>query len=51
MIRNNKMKFIRLIEGSELSISQALVRYDVPRATYYRWKRKLQKMGGIPWKL
>ena len=45
MSRNDKMKFIRLIEGSDLSISQALARYDVPRSTYYRWKRKLQKMG------
>lgn len=45
MSRSDKMKFIRLIEGSDLSISQALARYDVPRSTYYRWKRKLQKMG------
>lgn len=45
MSRNDKMNFIRLIEGSDLSISQALARYDVPRSTYYRWKRKLKKTG------
>jgi len=43
--KNDKMKFIRLIEGSDLSISDALTKYDVPRSTYYRWKRKLKTMG------
>jgi putative transposase len=43
--RNDKMKFIRLVEGSQTSISDALARYDVPRSTYYRWKRKLKKLG------
>jgi transposase len=45
MSRNEKMKFIRLIEGSRLCISDALDRYDVPRSTYYRWKRKLRNQG------
>jgi transposase InsO family protein len=45
MSRNDKLKFIRLIEGSELNISMALTKYDVPRSTYYRWKRKLKKTG------
>ena len=45
MSRNDKMKFIRLIEGSELNISDALSKYDVPRSTYYRWKRKLRSQG------
>jgi putative transposase len=43
--RNDRMKFIRLVEGSQTSISDALARYDVPRSTYYRWKRKLKKLG------
>ena len=45
MSRNEKMKFIRLIEGSELCISDALAKYDVPRSTYYRWKRKVRSQG------
>jgi len=45
MSRNEKMKFIRLIEGSGLSICDALARYDVPRSTYYRWKGKLRCQG------
>ena len=45
MSRNEKMKFIRLIEGSQLCISDALAKYDVPRSTYYRWKRKLRSQG------
>ncbi len=45
MSRNDKMEFIRLIEGSDLCISDALSKYDVPRSTYYRWKRKLRNQG------
>ena len=45
MSRTEKMKFIRLIEGSDLNISDALAQYDVPRSTYYRWKRNLKMMG------
>jgi transposase InsO family protein len=45
MSRNEKMKFIRLIEGSDLSTSDALAKYDVPRSSYYRWKRNLKTMG------
>jgi transposase InsO family protein len=45
MSRTEKMKFIRLIEGSDLSISDALAHYDVPRSSYYRWKRNLKTMG------
>jgi putative transposase len=45
MSRNDKMKFIRLIEGSDLNISTVLTKYDVPRSTYYRWRRKLRSMG------
>ena len=45
MSRNEKMKFIRLIEGSGLNTTGALAKYDVPRSTYYRWKRKLRNQG------
>lgn len=45
MSKQEKMKFIRLIEGSDLSICQALHRYDVPRSTYYRWRGKLRTQG------
>ena len=45
MSRNEKLKFIRLIEGAELSASAALNKYDIPRSTYYRWKRKMKSQG------
>jgi len=45
MSRNEKMKFIRLIESSQLCTSDALNKYDIPRSTYYRWKRKYRAMG------
>jgi hypothetical protein len=31
--RNEKLKFIRLVESSQMSNSEALARYDVPRST------------------
>ena len=34
MCTKEKMNFIRLIEGSDLSIADALARYDVTRCTY-----------------
>jgi len=45
MSRNEKVQFIRLIEGSDLSISAALAKYNIPPSTYYRWKQKLKTMG------
>jgi len=45
MSRNEKLKFIRLIEGSERGASAALKKYDIPRSTYYRWKRKMKSRG------
>jgi putative transposase len=49
MSQNEKMKFIRLIEGSDLCICYALSKYDVPRSTYYGWRRKLgsQALKGL----
>lgn len=45
MTRNEKLKLIRLIEGSKLSISKALSKYDIAKSTYYRWKRKMKAQG------
>jgi transposase InsO family protein len=45
MDKYQKMEIIRLIESSQLSASEALERFDLPRTTYYRWKRKLRMMG------
>lgn len=45
MSKYGKMEVIRIVESSNLNTSQALQRFDVPRSTYYRWKRKLRDMG------
>jgi len=45
MSKYEKMEIIRLIESSDLSISDALKHFDLPRTTYYRWKCKLRTMG------
>ena len=45
MSKDKKMDIIRHVESSGLSISQALKKLDMPRSTYYRWKKKLRTMG------
>jgi putative transposase len=45
MSRNQKMDIIRSVESSGLNISDALIRFDVSRSTYYRWKRNLKSQG------
>ena len=47
MSKDQKMDIIRSIESSELSISKALKKLDMPRSTYYRWKNKLRTMGSL----
>jgi len=45
MSRQMKMEILRLIEGSSLKKSEALLRIDLPESTYYRWKRKFKRSG------
>ena len=45
MSRNQKMEIIRSVESSGLNISDAIVKFAIPRSTYYRWKRKLHSHG------
>ena len=45
MKATEKLKLIRLIEGSDLSITDALAKYDISISTYYRWKRRLRTSG------
>jgi transposase InsO family protein len=45
MSKDKKMNIIRQVESSQLSISQALKKLDMPKSTYYRWKYKLRAMG------
>jgi putative transposase len=45
MSKGKKMEIIRSVESSDLSISKAIDKLDIPRSTYYRWKRKLRSQG------
>jgi len=45
MSRNQKMDIIRSVESAGLNISDALMKFDLHRSTYYRWKRKLCSQG------
>ena len=43
--QSEKMETIRLVEESELSVSQTLRELGVPRSTFYRWYRRYQEEG------
>ena len=45
MARNRKLEMLRAVEGCGLPVSQALRRLDLPRSTYYRWKRRFRAHG------
>ncbi|MCF8033242.1 MAG: transposase [Desulfarculaceae bacterium] len=40
-----KMEIIRLVEGSSLPVTQALLEMDVPRSSFYRWYRRYLDHG------
>ena len=45
MSRHRKLVILRGVESSGLPISKALMHLDVPRSTYYQWKRKFRLWG------
>lgn len=45
MSKDQKMDIIRKVESSPLGITKALAKLDIPRSTYYRWKKKFKLMG------
>jgi transposase InsO family protein len=45
MSKEDKMNIIRQIESSQMSALDALEKLDMPKSTYYRWKKKLRNMG------
>ena len=45
MAQNRKLELLRAVEGSGLPVAQALRRLDLPRSTYYRWKRRFRVHG------
>ena len=47
MNKDEKMNIIRQIESSQLSALDALEKLDMPKSTYYRWKKKLRNMGSL----
>lgn len=59
MNMHEKMKIMRIVEGSGLSIKDALDRIEISETTYYRWKRNFRASGiegledartrGTPW--
>ena len=42
---DEKLTLLFAVESSGFNVSEALVRLDVPRTTYYRWRAKYKKFG------
>jgi putative transposase len=42
---DEKLELLFAVERSGFTISEALVRLDIPSSTYYRWKSKYKKFG------
>ncbi len=45
MSKYQKLEILSVVEGSGLSVSQALSKIDIPVSTFYRWKRNLNQHG------
>ena len=43
--QGERMEIIRLVEESELSVTQTLEELGVPQSTFYRWYRRYQEAG------
>lgn len=47
MSKDDKLQVLRSVESSPWSRTDAVARLDVPRSTYYRWKRKFRLHGSL----
>jgi transposase InsO family protein len=45
MSKHEKMEMLRLVMSSELSVRRTLGALDIPKSTYYRWRRKWRDIG------
>jgi putative transposase len=45
MNAQNKLEILRAVECSPVPVTEALIRLDLPAATYYRWRRKFRRQG------
>jgi transposase InsO family protein len=45
MSKYRKLELVRLVESAPFSAAKTLRKLDIPRSTYYRWKRKFRRQG------
>ncbi len=45
MSRGEKMETLRVVMSSEMPVHRTLRALDIPKTTYYRWRRKWRNMG------
>lgn len=45
MSRHEKMETLRVVMSSEIPVHRTLRALDIPKTTYYRWRRKWRNMG------
>jgi len=45
MSAQEKIELLRAVEASPLGVTEVLARLDLPRSTYYRWRRQIHAQG------
>jgi len=45
MSAQEKIELLRAVEASPLGVTEVLARLDLPRSTYYRWRRQFHAQG------
>jgi len=45
MNAQDKLEILRTVECSQMPVTEALARLDLPAATYYRWRRRFRSQG------
>ena len=45
MASEHKLEVLRAVEASDLPVQEVLDQLEIPRSTYYRWRRNFRRRG------